>query len=411
VRPEADRRRELAAEWDQVVTEIRAQPGFEWFLRPPPFEELLAAAGQGPVVLVNVSDIRSDAILLTPGEVAVVPLPDLTPSAVAEHAGSFLTALDDMHDQWLGPDGQRRREQELFEVLGWLWEALAGPVLNALGITGRANPDIGVQWPRIWWCPAGLLSFLPIHAAGHHAVRSDGVPPTVLDRVVSSYTPTVRALIYARRFRSADGPAGRGPVGDGGLMVVAMPETPSAAALPGAEVEASVLRQMYPRQATILTGPEATRDRVLAVLPRSRWAHFACHATSDLANPSASNLLLFDHESEPLTVGDVARLRLDDAELAFLSGCATARTSLGLADEAVHLASGFQLAGYRHVIATLWPVPDRLAVRVAEDFYRLLDAAGLAEATAEALHVATRHIRARYPARPSAWAAYIHNGA
>ncbi|WP_216651350.1 CHAT domain-containing protein [Actinomadura litoris] len=36
-----------------------------------------------------------------------------------------------------------------------------------------------------------------------------------------------------------------------------------------------------------------------------------------------------------------------------------------LADEAIHLAAAFQLAGYRGVIGTLWPVADRPAVRFA----------------------------------------------
>jgi hypothetical protein len=40
----------------------------------------------------------------------------------------------------------------------------------------------------MWWVPTGNLSYLPLHAAG----RDD---ECVLDRVVSSYTPTVRSLL------------------------------------------------------------------------------------------------------------------------------------------------------------------------------------------------------------------------
>ncbi len=36
---------------------------------------------------------------------------------------------------------------------------------------------------------------LPVHAAGYHRTHHGA---TVLDRVVSSYSPTVRALSYAR---------------------------------------------------------------------------------------------------------------------------------------------------------------------------------------------------------------------
>jgi CHAT domain-containing protein len=151
---------------------------------------------------------------------------------------------------------------------------------------------------------------------------------------------------------------------------------------------------------------------VLAALPAGRWAHFACHGSSDLSDPSASCLLLTDHQQRPLTVVDVARLRLDDAGLAFLSACSTARPGGGgLADEAIHLASAFQLAGYRHVIATLWPVGDRHAVDLAADIYATLTAAGEAD-VAGAVHAAVRRMRRRWGwDTPSVWASHIHAGA
>ena len=161
----------------------------------------------------------------------------------------------------------------------------------------------------------------------------------------------------------------------------------------------------------MLTGPQATHDTVLAALPAGRWAHFACHGASDLANPSASCLLLTDHRQRPLTVVDVARLRLDDAGLAFLSACSTARPGGRLADEAIHLASAFQLAGYRHVIATLWPVGDQHAVDIAADIYTTLTTAGEGD-VAGAVHAAVRRMRRRWGwDTPSVWASHIHVGA
>ena len=150
---------------------------------------------------------------------------------------------------------------------------------------------------------------------------------------------------------------------------------------------------------------------MLAALPRYRWAHFACHGSSYLGNPSASHLLLRNYKLRPLTVVDIARLRLDDAWLAFLSACATARTGPHLADEAIHLASAFQLAGYRHVIATLWPVGDQHAVDLAADIYTALTAAGEAD-VAGAVHAAVRRMRRRWGwDMPSVWASHIHAGA
>jgi CHAT domain-containing protein len=111
-----------------------------------------------------------------------------------------------------------------------------------------------------------------------------------------------------------------------------------------------------------------------------------------------------------LRVVDVARLRLDDVELAFLSACSTARPGDRLADEASHLASAFQLAGYRHVLATLWPVPDwpaRRAVAAVSDRIASIGEDHADRAPA-ALHAAPHALRERYPAHPSIWAAFVH---
>jgi len=191
----------------------------------------------------------------------------------------------------------------------------------------------------------------------------------VIDRVISSYTPTLRALAHARQPGAA---TGSGAIAGDRVVAVAMPRTPGASNLPGAVAEAAALRRRFPGRVTVLSGPQATHDTVLAALPTGRWAHFACHGASDPSSPSASRLLLTDHEQRSLTAADVARLRLDDAGLAFLSACSTAQPGRRLPDEAIHLASAFQLAGYRHVIATLWPIGDQRAVELAADIYSAL---------------------------------------
>jgi CHAT domain-containing protein len=180
--------------------------------------------------------------------------------------------------------------------------------------------------------------------------------------------------------------------------------------LPGAMAESELLRIRLPRAPTVLGVPEARRGRVLAELPRHNWVHFACHGHTDAADPSASYLLLPDHRREPLTVLDISRLRLERADLAYLSACSTARVGTKLTDEAIHLASAFHLAGYRQVIATSWPITDRPAVRFATEVYGTIMAQGTASA-ALAVHAATRRLRQRYPDNPRVWAAHIHIGA
>ncbi len=391
-------RRTAAAAFDRLVADIRDLPEFGAFLRPPKVEQL--RPDEGHVVIVTVSAFGSYAVVVpAAGDLTAVALPELTPDGLLTEVLAYLDALDDIE-----ANAARRRargQEQLVRTLGWLWDTIAGPVLDHLGITGV--PVAGQRPPRLWWCPAGPLTLLPLHAAGHHDSASDTTPRTMHDRVIVSITPTLRALAHARR-------TGTRPPRNTQGLVVAMPYTPGGAAdLFGAETEAEIaeiVEEYCPGSVGVLSGTAATRDVVLAALTEARWAHFACHGYTDLLDPSSSRLLLADHHDRPLTVVDVAGLRLD-GELAYLSACATARPGTRLNDEVIHLASAFQLAGFRHVVGTLWPVGDRHAVEVAELFYAALtDGADIATA----VHDAALRMRDRWPDTPSVWASHIHIG-
>jgi hypothetical protein len=403
---EDDQRKEAAAAFEKLIDDIRELPGLGAFLRPPSQGELAAAAAHGTIAIVSVSAFGSYSLLITAdGAIEPVPLPLLTSASLRGRADAFFDALARVASGAAGPDAQMSAERAIADTLDWLWDVVTGPVLDRLGI--GAPPGQGQAWPRVWWCVSGLLSFLPLHAAGRHHTRFDAVPDTVIDRVRSSYTPTVRALVHARRTHAVHSDGDRASLGGGQVLAVAMPHTPGLPGLPGASAEATGLQHRLGSRVTVLTGPHATHEAVLAALPGARWAHFACHASADPTNPSASHLLLTDHQTRPLTVVDVARLRLDDAELAFLSACATARPGR-LPDEAIHLASAFQLAGYRHVIGTLWPIGDQPALGIATDIYASITETG---DVAGAVHEATRRLRDRWADMPSVWASHIHVGA
>jgi hypothetical protein len=270
------------------------------------------------------------------------------------------------------------------------------------------RPD-GAGWPRVWWIPGGLLSLLPVHAAGHHADDlHDPRRRAVLDRVISSYTPTIRALRYARQHGRA--------AAEGSSLIVSMPVTPDlqGGELPYAEAEASEVRTLLPRP-VVLTGADATLDNVLANLPGSAIAHFACHGASDPADPSQSRLLLNDHKRAPLTVARLASVNLEQAQLAYLSACRTAFAyNTELIDEAIHVATAFQLAGFPQVIGTGWEINDRLAPQVAAALYAALrPEPGMLETSqaATALHKAIQKARGRYPLHPYLWGAFLHAGA
>ncbi|MEU9996241.1 CHAT domain-containing protein [Streptomyces sp. NPDC050848] len=394
----AESRHALARTWDELLDRIRRLHGLEDFLGAPTAADLLGAGSDGPVVVVNVSRHGSDALLVTADEgIQVVPLPALAWDEVLNRATEFVQAVDDAY----GDRGPRRAVTAmgtLSDTLEWLWTAVAEPVLDRLGPLAAPRED-GPS-TRLWWCPTGWLSFLPLHAAG----RPDpGTGETVMDRVVSSYTPTVRALVRARK-----APVG-GAVTAPTPLIVTLADTPGAPSLPGASQEAKVLRKLFPAHVE-LEGEAATVAAVRDALPAHPWVHFSCHGVSEPDTPSESGLILHDGR---LTVRDAAEQRPREAVLAVLSACSTSQGGFTLPDEAVHLASAFQLAGYPHVIGTLWPVADKVATRLTEQLYAsLVDdlAGGRPIDPARALHHPVRELRRRLARAPHLWAAHIHTG-
>ncbi|MEV4281455.1 CHAT domain-containing protein [Actinoplanes xinjiangensis] len=419
-----DRRMRLAREWDELVEQVRALDGFEDFLRPPRIERLRDAAVGGPVVIVNVSRWRCDALIVRAGmEVTSVELSELTLDAVTERVNAYLTALHDDQsahvamvdaaDEELAGRLSRAEllaatqaylrvnaatEAHLTGLLAWMWDVITEPVLTALGLD-EPTPD-GQDPPRLWWCPTGALTLLPLHAAGHH----DRPGASVIDRVVSSYTPTLRALMEARS-RSTSAPAGE--VRDS-MAVVALSETPRQPVLPNVTREVELLQRLLPDRLELLSGEDATVAAVLETMTARRWAHFSCHGDQNLAMPSQGGLLLYDGL---LSITDITA-RQYHGDFAFLSACKTATGGVDLPDEAITLAAALHYTGYNHVVATLWSVWDRGAADVTESVYEQIVQDGRVEPqrSATALHHAVVRLRRRNLDRPSVWTPFIHIG-
>ncbi|GHI83480.1 CHAT domain-containing protein [Streptomyces xanthophaeus] len=421
MREAVERMRVREIEWDLLMAQIRALPGMDGFLRPPSAADIVRRAGNGPVVVINIS-IRCDAMIVADGAVEVVPL-RTTLEEVHDRVARFLGAVNAPGSGAAGLSAVAARQETVAELLEWLWDTVTGPVLERLAATapvatapaGTPSAGTGAAPGRVWWCPQGPLAFLPLHAAGYHGPRADpDRPRCALDRAVSSYTPTVAALHHARARRVPAARSGARP------LVVTMSRTPGQGALPNAAAEAlTVGRHLAgPRGPVALADEAVTRDNVLEALRHAPSAHFACHAVADPQDPSACRILTYDHATSPLTVTDVAGLRLDGAHLAFLSACATSSTRHDLVDEAIHITGAFQLAGFRHVVGTLWPVADELAPEVAESFYAALaggpqqpgGASAGHDHAAHALHAAVAELHSRYVWFPSLWASYIHVG-
>jgi methyl coenzyme M reductase subunit C-like uncharacterized protein (methanogenesis marker protein 7) len=376
---QAKRRREADQKFNELITRIRALPGFYNFLLPPTRDELMAAADPDPIIVLNLSPYRCDAFLIERDQIRVLELPGLTLEEVQKQAQDLRSS-------------RRVASFYVTPTLEWLWDAVCRPSLEALGFKNPISISDN-NWPRVWWISAGLLSQLPLHAAGRHAL---GSTDTVLDRVMSSYASSVKALIYGRRHHIRE-PAG--PMLDHALLV-AMHQTPGLSLngiLPFAASEVEMLNNLCPSLQLQPITPTLRKDDVLQHLQACRIFHFAGHGHSDQVEPSQSCLLLEDWKTNPLTVGDLRDHRLQDNPpfLGYLSACSTgANEADRLADEGIHLVSAFQLAGFRHVVGTLWEVSDKHCVDVARVLYETIRDEGMTDvAVCRGLHRAVRALR------------------
>ncbi|MBF6171308.1 CHAT domain-containing protein [Nocardia blacklockiae] len=382
-------RHAVATEFDRLVDEIRGLPGFDRFLLTPTTAELTRELPtNGVVVVLSVSPLRCDALLLCENTIEPIALPSLTQAELLQRADEFRSATGLAEHSGVDGATRERARRVIGETLEWLWHTVAGPIMESQ-VVARASET--TELPRLWWVPTGALTTLPLHAAG--------LPggPYVLDRAISSYAPTVRSLATTETTDSRPGSP----------LIIGVAASDGFAELPGVRPEIAALQRRFPA-GRVLTDGEATKQAVLQALPNHPWAHFACHALSaaDMAHPG--RLVLHDHGQDPLEISDIARLRLTDAELAYLSACETGVSQEELHDESLHIVGACRMAGFRHVVGTLWAVADATAAAVAADFY---DALGADSANAaRAVHHAVRKQRAAQPDRPTLWAPYVHVG-
>ncbi len=137
------------------------------------------------------------------------------------------------------------------------------------------------------------------------------------------------------------------------ILIVAMHETFEHCNLNVSD-ETAVIQRHVESSASIEVLTTSTTAVVLQQITVCSMIHFACHDFSDAEQPSKSALLLETGSIETLTVDDFQPLNHQLAQVAYLSACSTAKIDAqSLIDESIHLASTFQLVGFRHVIETM----------------------------------------------------------
>jgi CHAT domain-containing protein len=179
-----------------------------------------------------------------------------------------------------------------------------------------------------------------------------------LSPAVSWYIPTFRALSLARdRFNTSmterDSKVS--------LLLITIPQTPEKAALLRVEDEVDAIKTTVQPEFVVRRLNHPSADTVKPSLDEYDIVHFASHGVSDQnRNGLDSYLVLHKPSDDSSSLSDYLHVRrvferkFERAKIAYLSACSTAGIFEGrLADEVIHLASAFLVAGFRHVIGAL----------------------------------------------------------
>ncbi|KAH9025975.1 CHAT domain-containing protein [Lactarius pseudohatsudake] len=386
------KRQKLMKERDALVSEIQGQSGLEGFLKAPSFTTLRSAASRGPVILINHCEWHSDILILFHNS-----LPCAIPTA-----NDFYDRANELRNELVearkhGLDSFEYQDA-LCSVLKGLYELVGAPVIKRLRLLGV------VEQSRVWWCPTSVFCSLPLHAMG--PIPSSDTPHRYFsDLYIPSYTPSLSALVESRK-------AGLQMLDKPSLLLVAQPDD----SLPGVKGEIKVLRKLEERvTVTGLVSSEATPSSVVDGLRGNRLAHFACHGVLETGKPFEASFKL--HGGSRLTLLDIVRSRLPNAEFAFLSCCHAAEiTGDSLADEGLHLTAAMQYCGFRSVVGTMWEMADTDGRDLAKSFYTSLfssEKPGVPyyQRSAEALRDATRKLRGKRGVSLERWVNFVHYGA
>jgi tetratricopeptide (TPR) repeat protein len=316
---------------NDCIIKIRKIPGCERLLRCQTTKQMKECAKGGIIVIANITESRSDAIIVSPTAIKRIHLPDLP----AAEATTWLNT------SWTGRRAERaRKNKEYANYLSWLWNTCVKVVLD--GLLALDEPTICEPF-RVWWIGSGLASSMPFHAAGIH---DPGSTETAYHQTISSYTPSIKALAHAQWKEQGC------ETSSDALLVVTMPTTPPAGGkappgLPGANEE---MENVIELSKGYLPGEgmlQPSVDQVLSHLEGCSVAHFACHGTTDPLDPLKSGLILqrqgqvstVDDEQDGcretagliqdrLTVKMISEMDLKHAKLAYLSACSTAQNKV-----------------------------------------------------------------------------------
>lgn len=217
-------------------------------------------------------------------------------------------------------------------------------------------------------------------------------------------------------------------------------------ALPLSKREVSRVAKQWQEQngesAVVLTGCEASEDRLKAEAAGKKAIHIATHGyfLGGTCQPGTSNRLAGRNASrnkDPLllsglllaganrhgegaaeagvedgvlTAQEVAELSLDGTELVVLSACESGLGEVEQGEGVYGLRHSFQIAGARTVVSALWPVSDASAMTTTNWLYQNWNQLIFKRLQSAQMQELVRLRSHNQPDHPVSWSAFITQG-
>jgi CHAT domain-containing protein/tetratricopeptide (TPR) repeat protein len=371
----------------------------------------------GPAIWQSAEEATEEAVTLAMVQTEYLEEGELLLDAFVGPSTSFLFAVTRRDCRLVRLQGNRGGLRPQVEF----YRRLVSDGSSARGASGlkaieRAGSEIGAVFlaeisdlldgcERVLFAPDGILDLVPLAAMGD---ASTDHRPLLVDREVV-YIPSASLLGALRGGTRRDSSAATR------VLAVAGRANADGSPLEGARHE---VRELGRRYQNVFVSENGEMDFSIEELSGYDLLHFAAHITTDDQHPWRSGIALAGSDATTtlragapgipkasiLRAGTIASLELP-AQLAVLSGCASAGGAVLSGEGVLGLSSAFLSAGVPSVIATLWPVDDGSTSALMREFY-----AGLArgETVSSALQAAQMMLRDDpATAHPFHWAGFV----
>ena len=134
----AKRRTDIISELQKCVTSIRQLPDFESFQKSLLAEQMLECSRGGSIVVVNVTFLRSDALIITSNGFTILPLSKECADDTRDWTMKNLPSASG--------SSRGRANKEYLQFLLWLWHEIVKPVITKLQYRSQPPED---TMPRI----------------------------------------------------------------------------------------------------------------------------------------------------------------------------------------------------------------------------------------------------------------------